>query len=55
VDTPLGTFLHCVEVEEWTPLEPDASERRFYAPGIGLVLEIDVDTGERLELVQIID
>ena len=28
-------------------LEPDVRERKHYAPGVGLVLEVDLDTKER--------
>ena len=43
----------CLETQENSPLEPGAVEHKFYAPGIGNVLTIDLITGERLELVQI--
>jgi hypothetical protein len=43
----------CVQTLDFTPLEPDAMEHKFYAPGIGLILESDPETGERLELVSI--
>lgn len=43
----------CVVTRDFTPLEPDLQERKFYAPGIGSILEIDLDTGERVELVEI--
>jgi len=49
-----GSFQHCLKSEETTPLEPDALEDKFYAPGVGNVLTVDEDTGERCELVQII-
>ena len=41
----------CVKTRDFSPLEPDALERKFYAPGIGLILEVDQETGERVELV----
>jgi len=49
-----GTFNHCLKSEESTPLEPDVVEDKFYAPGVGSVLEVDVNTGARSELVRII-
>ncbi|MFN0009846.1 MAG: hypothetical protein ACKVXR_18275 [Planctomycetota bacterium] len=49
------TFQNCVKTKDWTPLEPDKFEHKFYAPGIGLVMEFDPEHNERLELVQIID
>ncbi|HKK09095.1 MAG TPA: PepSY domain-containing protein [Gemmatimonadota bacterium] len=39
VDTPAGTFHGCLETRETTPLEPDASETKYYAPGVGLLVD----------------
>jgi len=55
VDVPAGHFEGCLETEEWTPIEPGVFERKYYAPGIGLVLEVDLESGERLELVDIVE
>jgi len=54
VTVPFGNFTMCLQTRDFTPLEPDANEHKFYAAGIGPVLEIDVDSGERLELVDVI-
>ena len=53
VTVPYGTFEHCLKSEETTPLEPDALEDKFYAAGVGNVLTVDLVSGERDELVQI--
>lgn len=53
--TSSGTYSNCVVIEEWSPLEPDEREHNVYAPGVGLILEINLTTGERRELVQIIN
>ena len=53
VTVPAGTFQHCVEIEERTGLEPGALEHKFYAPGVGQVLDVDLVTGDRLPLVAI--
>ena len=53
VVVPAGTFDHCLKSEETTPLEVDLLEDKYYAPGVGNVLEVDVNTGERIELVRI--
>lgn len=53
VRVPFGEFKHCLKSEETTPLEPDALEDKFYAPGVGNVLTVDLVSGERDELVQI--
>ena len=44
----------CLVTSESTPIEPDVSENKFYAPDIGLILEIDMETGNRVELIEII-
>jgi hypothetical protein len=41
----------CVVTQDTTPLEPDALERKYQAPGIGTFLEIKPDTGSTLRLV----
>ena len=38
VSVPYGTFSNALVTKEWTPLEPGAVERKYYAAGIGLVL-----------------
>jgi hypothetical protein len=48
-----GRFTGCLESEETTPLEPDANEHKFYAPGVGNILTVDTVTGARTELVRI--
>jgi len=42
----------CLQTRDFTALEPDVEEHKFYAPGIGLIVELDPETGERLELVE---
>jgi hypothetical protein len=39
VSVPYGSFDHVVVTEDTTPLEPQILEHKFYAPGIGVVLE----------------
>ena len=51
VTVPAGTFENCRRTFEGTPLEPDALEHKFAAPGVGVILEVNVETGERLELI----
>ncbi|HJN51070.1 MAG: hypothetical protein QGI68_13390 [Pseudomonadales bacterium] len=41
----------CLVVKESTPLEPDAEENTYYLPGMGVILEVDVETGARAELI----
>jgi hypothetical protein len=54
VTVRFGTFNHCLKSEETTPLEPDLLEDKFYAPGVGNILTLDVHTGATSELVRII-
>lgn len=55
VSVAYGSFDDCLKTREWTPLEPGIEENKYYASGIGLVLETTVEGGsERLELVDII-
>jgi hypothetical protein len=44
----------CLVTREFTPLEPEVAEAKFYAPGVGLILEVDLDMGDRVELVEFI-
>ena len=54
VTVPKGTFANCLETADTSPLEPDALEHKFFAPGVGNVRTIDIETGETEDLVQII-
>lgn len=54
-DVPKGAFTNCLKTEDFTPLEPEASEHKYYAPGVGLVLEENVESGKRLELISIVN
>jgi len=49
VRVPYGTFRRCIQTKETTPLEPGFREFKYYARGVGLVLEVSGD-GERVEL-----
>ena len=48
-----GTFSNCVKTPETTPLEPSLHETKWYAPGVGLILTVDLDTGEKSDLIRI--
>jgi len=49
-----GAFERCLQTEESSPLEPGGFEHKFYAAGVGLVLELDPESGERLELIDVV-
>jgi hypothetical protein len=52
VTVPFGAFDRVVKTKDYTPLEPNMLEHKYYAPGVGLVLGVAVKGGpERLELV----
>ncbi len=53
VTVPLGTFDGCLQTEDFTRLEPDAREHKFYCPGIGFVMEEALDGGSQAGLVEI--
>jgi len=42
VTVPAGTFMHCLKTPESTPLEPDLHEAKWYAPGVGQILTLDL-------------
>ncbi|HMB60634.1 MAG TPA: hypothetical protein VKN35_12040, partial [Xanthomonadales bacterium] len=51
-DNPGDCSLGCLQTEEWTPIEPDSLEYKFYQPGVGLIQEVDPEADETLELVE---
>jgi hypothetical protein len=46
LSVPFGTFANCLKIKEWTELEPDVLDNKFYAPGIGLIREVNQDNEE---------
>jgi hypothetical protein len=48
-----GAFTNALETFEFSGLEPDSTEHKFYVPNVGFVLSVDDQTGERAELVSI--
>ncbi|MBW3011769.1 PepSY domain-containing protein [Candidatus Woesearchaeota archaeon] len=53
VSVEYGNFTGCIKTRDYTPLEPDVEEFKYYCPQVGLVLELAPEENERLELVQI--
>jgi hypothetical protein len=52
VDVPFGSFDEVLKTKDWTPLEPDVLEHKYYAKGVGPVLTVAVKGGGgREELV----
>lgn len=44
----------CLRTYDFTPLDAEANENKYYAPGVGLIVEIDLNTGDRVELIEFI-
>jgi hypothetical protein len=56
VTVPYGTFSHCLKTAEFTDLEPDAVEYKFYCPGVGVTRGRDVRGGTaQTKLVRVED
>ena len=54
VTIPYGTFDQVLKTRDFTPLEPDVEEEKYYAQGVGSVLAVTVKGGSaRLELVAV--
>lgn len=45
----------CLITKDFTPLAPDAIEHKYYAADVGLILEVNPETGDRIELVEIVN
>lgn len=51
VSVPFGPYDNCLKTREWTDLEPDVNEHKFYAPGTGLIKE--TSPADKVEIVLI--
>jgi hypothetical protein len=55
-EVPFGSFDGVLMTRDWTPLEPDVLEHKFYARGVGPVLALGLSGGGgREELVAFVD
>ena len=51
--TPAGSCnADCLVTRDFTPLDAEANENKYYAPGLGLIVEIDLNTDDRVELIE---
>jgi hypothetical protein len=50
-DAGFNCESNCLQTLEGTPLEPDVLEAKYYLPGIGHILTIDLEEDTREELV----
>ena len=54
VSVPTASYTDCLKTRDWTPLEPGVTEFKYYAPGIGLILETaGASESRRIELIEI--
>jgi hypothetical protein len=54
VNVPYGSYGHALRTREWTPLEPNVVDNKYYARGIGEIFEGTVKGGnERFRLVSV--
>jgi hypothetical protein len=52
-EVPFGTFDEVLMTKDYTPLEPDILEHKFYARGVGVVLALAISGGsDREELLE---
>ena len=51
VTVPYGTFTNCLKTREFTILEPDVIEYKYYAAGIGLIKTEMVAGGNEVEVL----
>ena len=55
VSTKTAKYTDCVKVLDWTPLEKNSREHKYYCPEVkSLVLTEDLETGSRSELVSVV-
>jgi len=52
VTVPAGSFTGCLQTLDTSLLDPDLQEHKFYCPGVGLALIVDLGSGVREELIQ---
>jgi hypothetical protein len=53
VTTAFGTFNNVIKTRDFTALEPDLNENKFYAPNIGLIKEVNITDKEEIFLIKI--
>src|SRR3989338_9153424 len=54
VTVPHGTFSDCLKTYDYTPLDPNAKEHKYYCKGVGFVtLEVNLENDGRTELISV--
>jgi hypothetical protein len=49
VEVPAGAYDQLVMTKDFTPLQPDVLEQKYYARGVGLVLAVQIRGGTGAE------
>lgn len=52
ITVPVGSFENVVQTYDYTPLDPEAQEHKFYAAGIGEIRTVDLLTNEEFVLIE---
>ena len=50
VTVTAGTYTGCLQTHDYTPLQPEVNEQKYYCKDVGVVLSVDMVNGEREEL-----
>ena len=51
---PYGEFTDCIQIKDWTPLEPGNEEYKYYCPEVGaLAYETSIEDNEGVQLIDI--
>src|SRR3989344_4974855 len=51
---PSGAFPGCLTTYDYTPLDPNAKEYKYYCPEVqGVALEVNIEDNERMELISV--
>ena len=54
VSVPYGSFTNCLKTRDWIQIDSTLNEYKYYCTGPGnVVLEVVVDSGERVELIDL--
>jgi len=51
----LGTYENCVVTRDFTRFEPYVYEKKYYAPGVGLIKEEKFEKKELVEIIELIE
>jgi hypothetical protein len=52
VKVPFAVFDNVLKTHDFSSLDPDLKENKFYAKGIGSIKEIDLGSGEEVVLIE---